>query len=241
MAIGLERLARRRGHRDRTCQRRRATASARSLLFHPIYPPAGVPRQVSPASVWFDSARLARVDSDAGVPHRPVNSPESCGFPGDTRRAILVFFRELASHPRNTIPLDANPFHSRRHALRRRPPAGARNRAPSASDRPAVRSFRHLVRSTTAACRVVRRGRRASSATPLLLFRRSRVARLYSIAVDGRPPRPRARRRAARRRRARRPAPGPRALSLEVRDRQSRRDPALRAAGYASGRSRRLL
>lgn len=55
-----------------------------------------------------------------------------------------------------------------------------------ASDRLTLRSFRHFVRSPTAVLRVIRDGG-AIGGYYLLLFRaRSRVARLYSIAVDRR-------------------------------------------------------
>ena len=55
-----------------------------------------------------------------------------------------------------------------------------------ASDRLTLRSFRHFVRSPTAVLRVMREGTGILGYYLLLFRARSEVARLYSIAVDGR-------------------------------------------------------
>lgn len=55
-----------------------------------------------------------------------------------------------------------------------------------ASDRMSLRSFRRFVTSRTAVLRVVREGADIFGYYLLLLRARSRTARLYSIAVDGR-------------------------------------------------------
>lgn len=54
-----------------------------------------------------------------------------------------------------------------------------------ASDRMSLRSFRHFVRSPTAVLRVIHEGAEVLGYYLLLFRARSRVARLYSIAVDG--------------------------------------------------------
>ena len=55
-----------------------------------------------------------------------------------------------------------------------------------ASDRLTSRSFRHFVRSPTAVLKVMREGSEILGYYLLLFRARSEVARLYSIAVDGR-------------------------------------------------------
>jgi ribosomal protein S18 acetylase RimI-like enzyme len=55
-----------------------------------------------------------------------------------------------------------------------------------ASDRLSPRSFRRFVASPTAVLRVIREGREVFGYYLLLFRARSQVARLYSIAVDGR-------------------------------------------------------
>ena len=55
-----------------------------------------------------------------------------------------------------------------------------------ASDRLTSRSFRHFVRSPTAVLRVMREGTGILGYYLMLFRARSEVARLYSIAVDGR-------------------------------------------------------
>jgi ribosomal protein S18 acetylase RimI-like enzyme len=54
------------------------------------------------------------------------------------------------------------------------------------SDRLSSRSFRHFVRSATAACRVIREGVEILGYYLLIFREGSAVARLYSIAVDAR-------------------------------------------------------
>jgi len=54
------------------------------------------------------------------------------------------------------------------------------------SDRLSPRSFRHFVRSATAACRVIRQGVEVLGYYLLIFREGAGVARLYSIAVDAR-------------------------------------------------------
>ncbi len=148
-----------------------------------------------------------------------------------------MFFRESASHSRNTILLDANPFHSRRHALRMSTRLLALETDSFASDRLSSRSFRHFVRLADRGAPGDSRGRRdlrllpapvsgAKRGCAALLDRASMAGTVAGDSPRPSLPTPNARRGAQGR--ARLEPRGPRG--------QRRRDPALRARAATPSR-----